>query len=677
MLLFLGLLALKLICMGVFSSGYQNEMFEPFLENFLRGLKSEAINPYQSFYEQGIPINFPYPPVMLLIMSLGEGLSMLFSGGSLFLHNVLFKLPLLVIDVLIFAKLCKMYPEHPFMLLIVYFGSPVILYATYMHGQLDIVPMSFLFLSLLALTGFNVRRRYVFSALLLSLALLSKFHIVAVLPVIAIYILKKSDLRHSLLYCLCVLAVTVLGVIPFWGEGFFHGVLLNSAQSSLFGLFFSYGSLNLYLSITAIILIYFYTLNLNFINADLLFGLCGLLFSVFLALCAPMPGWYLWVMLFLADFVIRSNGYKHSFLCFALLQAFYLCFFLFFHKANNGAVDLYWFRESLESLKSEMMVLKNISFSFLSATLAYLIWLMHKFSIAGNSLYRFHDKSFVFGICGDSSTGKTTLQSAINQMLGSEKILCIEGDGDHKWERGDAKWNTVTHLNPRANYLYRQARDIRQLKAGNAVKRVEYNHETGRFTEKHTVYPRRFISISGLHILFLPQLRDIIDLKIYTEADEELRIFWKTNRDMNTRGYSAAEILKQIRSRYEDAHKYIYPQKEYADLIFHYFRDEESGIGMEIRLQNKINVDQIVDLLSEGGVRISYEFSDDFHYQVMVFRPSENRSVSGLDYERLFMKLFPQASDMFIDYFSASNLADCIQKMILARAISSKLREDI
>ena len=672
--LFCLILVIKVFCMGAFSSDFQNAMFEPFIQDFIKGLSSGFYNPYQSFYEQGIEINFPYPPIMLLIMSVGEGLSMLFPTAPLFIHNILFKLPLLIIDCLVYHKLTKLHPDRPLIVLFAYFASPVIIYATYMHGQLDIVPMSFLFISLFCLIGVNAKRRYILSVVFFALALLCKFHIAAALPLIMIYIRKKKGYKQAGMYGLYAALLTALVILPFWGDGFIDGVLFNTAQSALFGFYFSYGNLQLYLSVAAIVLVYLYVLNLNFINSDLLFGLLGLLFSIFLALCAPMPGWYIWVMFFLADFIIRSKGYKHSIWCFALLQGLYLVFFLFFHKAYNGATDLYWFRTSLASMKIDVPILKNIVFSLLSASLIYMIWLMHSFSVAGNNLYKFHDRSFVLGICGDSSTGKTTLQDRISKMFDAEKILCVEGDGDHKWERGDSNWERFTHLDPRANYLYRQARDICQLKKGYAVNRVEYDHQSGHFSEMRTIYPRRFISVSGLHIFFLPQLRDNIDLKIYMEADDELRETWKLERDVNSRGHSIEEIRKQIESRKEDAQKYIYPQKEYADIIIRYFADSDKGIGIHIKVNTKIEIDMIVDALISQGADLKYEISDDYRYQEVVCYPSANASVDNIDYEKQLVQIYPNAGDMMIEDFSVEDITDCICKLIIIEAINSKLR---
>lgn len=164
------------------------------------------------------------------------------------------------------------------------------------------------------------------------------------------------------------------------------------------------------------------------------------------------------------------------------------------------------------------------------------------------------------------------LALTIEHLFGTGKdVLFIEGDGDHRWARNDKNWEQFTALGPQANYLYRQAEDIRRLKKGNHVFRAEYDHNTGSLTVPRKVNTKKYIALSGLHSLYLPALRDELDLKIFMDTDNELRNYWKIERDTKTRGHSKEEIVEQIRKRLPDAEKYIYPQKAYADLVITYF----------------------------------------------------------------------------------------------------------
>ena len=88
---------------------------------------------------------------------------------------------------------------------------------------------------------------------------------------------------------------------------------------------------------------------------------------------------------------------------------------------------------------------------------------------------------------------------------------------------------------------------------------------------KRKVAPKPYIVMCGLHSLYLPQMRQVLDLKIYLDTDEALRCYWKMGRDQDDRGHTAAKVMAQIEQRRDDAEKYILPQKQYADLVTHYF----------------------------------------------------------------------------------------------------------
>ena len=85
----------KLLLMGLFSSDYQDLMFIPFVKCFLSGK-----NPYQYYYDNSLLSSFPYPPVMLFLECIGGVFVTFFGGMPVFFKNLLFKLPILMMDLL-------------------------------------------------------------------------------------------------------------------------------------------------------------------------------------------------------------------------------------------------------------------------------------------------------------------------------------------------------------------------------------------------------------------------------------------------------------------------------------------------------------------------------------------------------------------------------------------------
>ena len=129
----------------------------------------------------------------------------------------------------------------------------------------------------------------------------------------------------------------------------------------------------------------------------------------------------------------------------------------------------------------------------------------------------------------------------LKNILGT-KATILEGDGDHKWERGNSNWQQLTHLDPKANFLHRQAEDIFMLKQGLAIDRVNYNHATGKFDLPIRIIPNDVIILAGLHPLYLPKMRKLIDLRIFIDPDIKLQLHWKITRDMRQRGHSLEKM---------------------------------------------------------------------------------------------------------------------------------------
>lgn len=672
------IIVVKIILMMSFSSDYQDKLFMPFVNDFISNLH----NSYQIFGENGVTNAFPYPIVMLLTQSIGEVLISVFHVSFLPVQNLLFKLPSLAMDILILFYLSKLFPEKRRYVAVLYFSSPIILYAVYMHGQLDLIPTGFLIISIYYLVAGREKQSLVKSGIFLTLALLSKLHILAALPIILLYLLKREGLKKTFYYGGGVTAFTVLGLLPFWSEGFSQMVLFNSEQAVLTQVYVRFASICIYIPIIAVLLIYLSTFNISVINKNLLISLLGVLFAVFLALCPPMPGWYVWIVPFITVFFIQVNENKYRNIgIYALLNAIYLIYFGVFH--NKGMVDLYFYGMDLSSMKINSSVWKNMMFTLLAGVLLYIIYSMYQLGVASNAFYKRRNLPFTISIAGDSGSGKSTLIEIVKKCLGEHNLLFIEGDGDHKWERGEKEWEDYTHLNPKANYLYRQAADIEQLRSGAAIRRMEYDHTSGTFSEAHKIKPNRFIMLCGLHSMYLPQMRRNTDLKIYMDTDEELRRFWKIKRDVKERGYSKQSILEQILARVPDAQKYILPQKKYADLVIEYFDknlkncmmdDYEEKLSLKLTLSSDVNVEPVIAELSKYNINVIYDYSDDLKQQILIFE-GETLQKKDIPFEKIAENAVVQLEEITNQNLNEWNTMNGIVELFLLLLISYKMQD--
>jgi uridine kinase len=180
----------------------------------------------------------------------------------------------------------------------------------------------------------------------------------------------------------------------------------------------------------------------------------------------------------------------------------------------------------------------------------------------------------IIAINGDSGSGKTTLSKILNLLF--EKEVCIlETDRYHKWERGNENYQQYTHLNPYANHLERLSEDVFQYKIGEDVYQIDYDHSSGKFTQKEKIENKKNLILCGLHTLYQNNMNKLLNLKIYLDTDRELIKKWKIQRDIKERGHSLEKVLNQLEAREKDYNEYIIQQKENADIIIQFY--EVSG----------------------------------------------------------------------------------------------------
>ena len=174
---------LKTILLMNFSSEYSAALFEPFVKIFTDG----NLNPWQYYFENGLNLDaFPYHSLMLYLLTPSMFLIKFLSIENIIISNLIFKLPLLVADLVILFTFLRLFPLKKKKVFIYYFCNPIIIYAIYIHAQLDIIPMALLFLGIYFLTIDKFRK----SALLIGLALTTKLHILVALPLLFFYLVS-------------------------------------------------------------------------------------------------------------------------------------------------------------------------------------------------------------------------------------------------------------------------------------------------------------------------------------------------------------------------------------------------------------------------------------------------------------------------------------------------------
>ncbi len=644
---FYGILAIKIIASFCFGSHYLVKGFLPFTAYFSSTLQ----NPYQHFFNLG-ELVFPYPGGMLAILSAPYAVLSRVLPHSFFenLNFQLFviRLPILAFDILLYVILCLLLPTKEKKVLWLYFASPVLFYINYFHGQLDIIPTGLLFLSIFLL--FRGRNTSAFLALGLGIA--AKTHLLAALPFYWLYLYRNNFKLNKIAWLTLSAFAAFLIFNPFiLSSGFVQTVFNNPEQQRLFSLSLSFGLNNLtfFVAPAAILLILYKFSGYKKLNLDSLLLSLGLTYIVLIALVPPMQGWFYWSLPFLVFFFVKFSEFPSPVLW--VLNCVYLLYFIvnknsdIFESLGPIASKLSLYPNPYNYIASsgkDAAIVQNIIFTALEAMLlASAAWAYG----AGNSAIKLFQKKkqrFILGIAGDSGVGKSTLVKLLENVTGRHNSVILNGDDVHKWERGDPRWQEVTHLNPKGNKVHTDLEHALSLLRGETVQRLAYDHASGTFIGPMEIRPNKFIIFQGLMPFMLGHMRDLHDLKIYVEADETLREKWKAGRDREERGKSNEDIKTQIESRKPDAEKFIHPQKGFADWTIRYGNKEDGSFFAEHIFKNSIFLENLLEELSKfPGLKTEHSYSDLSFQRLFV-----SGTVSAGEIKELAYKVFPNMLDL-------------------------------
>jgi phosphoribulokinase len=188
--------------------------------------------------------------------------------------------------------------------------------------------------------------------------------------------------------------------------------------------------------------------------------------------------------------------------------------------------------------------------------------------------------------------------------------------------------------------------------------------------------------VCGLHALYLPQTRAQLDLKIYLDTQPELQQYWKISRDVADRGYTIEKILRQIEARRPDTEKYIYPQKQYADLILRYYfahipmeydgRHKVSPISVQATFSASVDTEPLILTLSNYGVHVEYDYSDDLTRQTLHFKDIETYD-RPVPYYQIAQEIIPKLDEITLIHFDDSNPLYGVVKLLIVFLISHQL----
>ena len=630
---YIGLL-LKVVLLFLFAGSPLVEKYIPFISYFTE----TGNNPYRHFFNLGVIDAFPFPPLMLLLFAAVIPLKIVAFG--------LLKLPLLIADFLILIILGRLLKGKENQILLYYWLSPVLIFITYIHTQLDAVPIALMFVSFY----FLFKKKYTIASLFLGLVITTSFNFVLVIPFFLIYVWKEiheNKLKHILKSLFITTATVGILNLPFIisdSNALIQLVYNTGEQAMVWGVKWKFSQYEYFIIPALYLILLVGSWNFKIFSKDLFLLFLGFSFSVFLIFIPPKPGWFFWVLPFFIFFYIK-DGSLPKFLFWALQVAFLLYFsvavnspvgksFLF----RSGDFSVYrWMYEM--GLNPKFFV--SLAFTFMQTMLILNIYYLFVNGVRAKAEEKFWGVPFLIGIGGDSGAGKTTLTSIFKNLFGQSNIQVVKGDDMHKWERGDVHWKENTHLSPEANHLHQEVKYLKDLKSGITIYRRHYSHETGKFTEPIKIKHKKLIIYEGLHPFYIAAKRTLFDLKIFVEAEDKLRYHWKITRDSKKRDKSKEQVIEQLKYREKDSKKYISSQAQHADIKIKYISKEtvptenqtQSNLGATLEFDTNIDFSNFVGYLKEfPSLTITHQY-EEHSQQITAFGDIPSEQIELAVYE--------------------------------------------
>lgn len=177
----------------------------------------------------------------------------------------------------------------------------------------------------------------------------------------------------------------------------------------------------------------------------------------------------------------------------------------------------------------------------------------------------------VIGVAGGSGSGKTTVVRRIVESLGDDRVTVVDHDRYYH-DRSELRLEERAGLNydhPDSLDTELMVRHLLELRAGRDVETPVYDFARyARRSATQTAFARRAIIVEGILIYTDAALRDLMDVKVFVDTDDDTRFIRRLRRDVAERGRTMESVIEQYLGTVKPMHlEFVEPSKRYADVI--------------------------------------------------------------------------------------------------------------
>mmetsp|Transcript_6079 Transcript_6079/g.7858 ORF Transcript_6079/g.7858 Transcript_6079/m.7858 type:complete len:210 (+) Transcript_6079:111-740(+) len=197
-------------------------------------------------------------------------------------------------------------------------------------------------------------------------------------------------------------------------------------------------------------------------------------------------------------------------------------------------------------------------------------------------------KPIIVGVAGGSGSGKTTLVKKLLEILGEDNACCLYHDSFYHDQSDkpieDRSKTNFDHPDSLETDLMLEKLKILKSCQGCTIPIYDYVTHT-RVDRTLQVEPRKVILLDGILLFTHPELTKEMDIRVFVDADADIRLSRRLQRDIEERGRTVEEVLSQYHETVRPMHEaWVQPSKKEADLIVH-----SAGHSMDVAIEMLTN----------------------------------------------------------------------------------------